>query len=230
MLEGGAVVLVVDDNLDSLEALGYYLLTAGFRVETATNGREAIEKTRSLMPDVIVMDLAMPELDGWQATHQIKSDETTRRIPIIAVTGHAFAEAKEAAQQAGCDVFLTKPVDPVVLATEIGRVVELARQAKAVASRRPYELLLYVGGSDASSEARRILDQLMAELDTSQVQFVVRELSASPGAAPDILVREPILVLSREGSPAVCIKCDKTQLEHLGERLREAGLPPRKTD
>jgi two-component system cell cycle response regulator DivK len=228
--ESGPLILLVDDNLDTLEALEYSLRAARFRIETATDGRQAVEKARSVMPDVIVMDLAMPELDGWQATHQIKSNETTRSVPVIVCTGHAFMEAKEAARQAGCDVFLKKPVDPTLLVAEIGRVVQLARQTKAVGSRRPYELLLYVRPGSAD-EMLRVLDQLMGEFDSSLVRFEVREVSAgSPEATADDIGSEPSLLLRHEGSAPVRIACDPADVEQMGQRLRAAGLPRRRTD
>ena len=115
----GLLVLLVEDTPDTLDAFAHFLRTAGFRVETAVDGRQAVDKARSLRPDVVVMDLALPELDGWEATHQIKSDPATRDTPVIAFTGHAFQQSKESARQAGCDAFLTKPLDPASLVTEI---------------------------------------------------------------------------------------------------------------
>ena len=102
-LDAVSLVLLADDDLDTLEAIAFLLHAAGFRVETATNGREAEEIASLALPDVIVMDFAMPEVDGWEATRRIKSNEATRHVPIIACTAQASAENKEAAQQAGCD-------------------------------------------------------------------------------------------------------------------------------
>ena len=90
----GLLVLLVEDTLDTLEAFSHFLRGAGFRVETATDGRQAVDKTRALLPDVVVMDLALPELDGWEATHRIKSDPLTRHVPVVAFTGHAFQQSK----------------------------------------------------------------------------------------------------------------------------------------
>ena len=92
----GLLVLLVEDSPDTLDAFSHFLRTAGFRVETAVDGRQAVDKARSLRPDVVVMDLALPELDGWEATHQIKSDPATRDTPVIAFTGHAFQQAVSA--------------------------------------------------------------------------------------------------------------------------------------
>lgn len=128
-LESGVLVLLVDDNLDTLEPWAIFLRAAGLRVKTAADGEQALKMARSVTPDVIVMDLAMPGLDGWRVTRQLKFDAITRSIPVIVCTASAFPEIREAAEQAGCDAFLTKPVKPPVLVAEIGRVVECARRA-----------------------------------------------------------------------------------------------------
>jgi CheY-like chemotaxis protein len=101
-----------------------YLSFSGYRVAEATNGLEAIEKTIELMPDIILMDLALPRMDGWEATRRLKLDERTRHIPIVALTGHALAGFAEGAKQAGCDAFVTKPCLPDALVAEIQRMLE----------------------------------------------------------------------------------------------------------
>ena len=80
-----------------------YLQFSGFGVAEAGNGIEAIEKTLELLPDIILMDLALPRMDGWEATRRLKNDERTRHIPIVALTGHALAGHAEGAREAGCD-------------------------------------------------------------------------------------------------------------------------------
>ena len=100
-----------------------YLQFSGYRVAEATNGLEAIEKTIELMPDIILMDLALPKVDGWEATKRLKSDERTRHIPIVALTGHALAGFAEGAREAGCDSFVTKPCLPDALVAEVRRML-----------------------------------------------------------------------------------------------------------
>jgi two-component system cell cycle response regulator DivK len=114
------LVLVVDDFED--------LEFAGFRTSTAENGAEAITKARAEHPDVIAMDLSMPDMDGWEATRRLKADAATRGICIIALTGHAEATFVESAKKAGCDHFLAKPCLPEDLMREVIRC--LAEQAK----------------------------------------------------------------------------------------------------
>jgi two-component system, cell cycle response regulator DivK len=117
------LVLVVEDYQDAREMYAAYLAFSGYRVAEATNGFEAIEKTIELMPDIILMDLALPRMDGWEATRRLKDDERTKHIPIVALTGHALTAHAEGARQAGCDAFVTKPCLPDALVAEIQRML-----------------------------------------------------------------------------------------------------------
>jgi len=229
--EEALLVLLVEDTLDTLEAFSHFLLRSGFRVETAVNGYEAVAKAQALRPDVVVMDLALPELDGWQATHQIKSDPVTSTIPVIACTGHAFQQSKESARQAGCDAFLTKPLDPTLLVAEIRRVVERSRQTTAIARGAPqYELLLYVSpGSAPSLAARRILEELLGEFEASEVHLEVREVSPDLSKVEaDRIGFTPTLLVKRGGADPERITGDLADPDHVGRRLREAGVPKRR--
>jgi two-component system, cell cycle response regulator DivK len=118
-----SLVLVVEDYQDAREMYTAYLQFSGYRVAEATNGIEAIEKTLELLPDIILMDLALPKMDGWEATRRLKTDERTKHIPIVALTGHALAGYAEGARQAGCDAFVTKPCLPDALVEEIRRML-----------------------------------------------------------------------------------------------------------
>jgi two-component system, cell cycle response regulator DivK len=121
------LVLVVEDYQDAREMYAAYLQFSGFDVAEAGNGIEAVEKTRDLMPDIVLMDLALPRMDGWEATRLLKSDARTRHIPIVALTGHALAGHAEGAREAGCDAFVTKPCLPDALVAEIKRLLDLHR-------------------------------------------------------------------------------------------------------
>jgi two-component system cell cycle response regulator DivK len=118
------LVLVVEDYQDAREMYAAYLQFSGFEVAEAANGVEAIEKTHELLPDIVLMDLALPRMDGWEATRRLKNDERTRHIPIVALTGHALAGHAEGAREAGCDAFVTKPCLPDALVAEIKRLLE----------------------------------------------------------------------------------------------------------
>jgi CheY-like chemotaxis protein len=135
--EGGPpLVLIVDDYDDNREMYSSYLEFAGLRVAEAVNGKEALSKTTELMPDLIVMDLSLPGIDGWQATRSIKEDPRTRHILVLALTGHALEGASEGAREAGCDGFLTKPCLPEDLCKEIQRMLGAAESARPKAKTR----------------------------------------------------------------------------------------------
>lgn len=129
------LVLVVEDYQDAREMYAAYLQFSGFEVAEATNGLEAIEKAQQLLPDIILMDLALPRLDGWEATRRLKKDARTRDIPIVALTGHALPGHAEGAQQAGCDAFVTKPCLPDALVAEIKRLLDAQQTDKGRKAR-----------------------------------------------------------------------------------------------
>ena len=126
--EPGPLILVVDDYQDAREMYAEYLQYSGFRVAEARNGNEAVTQARSLKPDLILMDLSLPGMDGWEATRVLKADEETRHIPIVALTGHALAGASEGARKAGCDSFVTKPCLPDELVVEVRRMLDAVKQ------------------------------------------------------------------------------------------------------
>jgi CheY-like chemotaxis protein len=122
------LILVVDDYQDAREMYAEYLQFSGFRVAEARNGNEAVEKAFELVPDLILMDLSLPGMDGWEATRQLKSDERTQHIPVVALTGHALAGASEGARKAGCDSFVTKPCLPDDLVVEVRRMLNAVQK------------------------------------------------------------------------------------------------------
>jgi CheY-like chemotaxis protein len=116
-------VLVVDDYPDAREMYAEYLQYSGFDVIEAGNGIEALERAADSAPDIILMDLSLPVMDGWEATRRLKADKATAHIPIVALTGHALAGILEGARKAGCDAFVTKPCLPEDLVKEIQKVL-----------------------------------------------------------------------------------------------------------
>jgi two-component system, cell cycle response regulator DivK len=121
------LVLLVDDYPDNRDIYVQFLTYAGLRVEEAENGHQALDKAFTLRPDVIVMDLSLPGLDGWEATRRLKQDPRTRDIPVIALTGHALAGHSKVAFDAGCDAFIPKPCLPERLLEEIRAILTAAR-------------------------------------------------------------------------------------------------------
>jgi CheY-like chemotaxis protein len=128
-----ALVLLVEDYEDAREMYRDYLTFSGFSVVTAENGDEAIEKARSLRPDLILMDLSLPSLDGWEATRRLKADPATAPIRVIALSAHAMRAEVERAAAAGCEGFIAKPCLPEELLAEVTRHLNAAPQP---ASRR----------------------------------------------------------------------------------------------
>jgi two-component system, cell cycle response regulator DivK len=125
--QNSPLILVVDDYQDAREMYAEYLQFSGFRVAEARNGNEAVEQAVALKPDLILMDLSLPGMDGWEATRRLKADESTKHIPIVALTGHALAGASEGAKKAGCDSFVTKPCLPDDLVVEVRRMLSTAK-------------------------------------------------------------------------------------------------------
>lgn len=124
------LVLVVDDYQDAREMCAEYLRYSGFRVAEARNGHEALEQAFDARPDVILMDLSLPGMDGWEATRRLKADERTRDVPVIALTGHALQGYSEGAKAAGCDAFITKPCLPDRLVQEIRKILDAKARPK----------------------------------------------------------------------------------------------------
>jgi two-component system, cell cycle response regulator DivK len=123
-------VLVVDDYPDAREMYTEYLEYSGFDVVGASNGIEALERAVEAEPDIILMDLSLPVMDGWEATRRLKADRRTASIPVVALTGHALAGISEGAKEAGCDAFVTKPCLPEDLVKEIRRILDSNASSK----------------------------------------------------------------------------------------------------
>lgn len=116
-------VLLVDDYPDAREMYGVHLTACGFDVVHATNGVEAIERAIETSPDIIIMDLSLPVMDGWEATRRLKADARTARIPVLALTGHVLSPRLEDAALAGCRALVTKPCLPEDLEIEIEKIL-----------------------------------------------------------------------------------------------------------
>ena len=116
-------ILLIEDDRDSREIYGAMLRHSGCQVVEATDGREGIRLAREHRPDVIVMDLGLPGMDGWAATATLKSDPSTSHIPVVAVTVHVQTFEREHATRVGCDTLLDKPCSPARLMGEITRVL-----------------------------------------------------------------------------------------------------------
>jgi CheY-like chemotaxis protein len=129
-------VLLVDDYPDAREMYSEYLKFSGFQVLEAGNGKEALQRALDDKPDIILMDLSLPVMDGWEATRRLKADHRTADIPVVALTGHALAGISDGAREAGCDAFVTKPCLPEDLVKEIRRVLDEPVSQSAKKPRR----------------------------------------------------------------------------------------------
>lgn len=125
------LVLLVEDDRDGRLLFSEWLSEAGFRVETAHNGLQALERAFEIQPDAILTDLHIPGIDGYELTRRLKSDPRTRAIPILAVTGYApFTQDPSRADRAGCDAILPKPCDPDDLSTTLASLIAEARRRR----------------------------------------------------------------------------------------------------
>lgn len=114
-------ILLVEDNPDSRTIFRTYLEHVGHEVLEALDGEEAVRRARGESPDVILMDISLPRIDGWEATRRLKADPLTAAIPVIALTVYALRMDRERARDAGFDAYLAKPVEPRRVAEEIAR-------------------------------------------------------------------------------------------------------------
>jgi CheY-like chemotaxis protein len=115
-------ILLVEDNEMNRDMLSRRLARNGFEVVMAVDGGQAVSMALSETPDIILMDMSLPVIDGWEATRQVKANPATGKIPIIALTAHAMSEDESKARAAGCDDFDTKPVD---IARLVGKIKAL---------------------------------------------------------------------------------------------------------
>ena len=106
-----AKILLVEDNEMNRDMLSRRLERKGFEVLIAVDGRQGVETTKNELPDLVLMDMSLPEMDGWEATRLLKAEESTKGIPVIALTAHAMEGDREKALEAGCDDYDTKPVE-----------------------------------------------------------------------------------------------------------------------
>lgn len=123
-----AKVLLVEDNEMNRDMLSRRLVRRGFEVIFAVDGQQGVDLAKSESPDIILMDMSLPVIDGWEATRRVKADDVTKGVPVIGLTAHAMSGDREKAIEAGCDDYDTKPVE---LERLIGKMEKLLGSAKA---------------------------------------------------------------------------------------------------
>jgi two-component system cell cycle response regulator DivK len=119
-----ARILLVEDNEMNRDMLSRRLIRNGYEVLLATDGQQGVDMALSELPDIILMDMSLPVIDGWEATRRIKANDATRRVPVIALTAHAMAGDREKAMEVGCDDYDTKPVEITRL---LGKIAALLK-------------------------------------------------------------------------------------------------------
>jgi len=128
-------ILVVEDNMDNYELVRFVLERAGYDVFLAMNGRDGVAAARLQKPDLILMDLTMPEMDGWMAAEKLKDDEITKSIPLYALSAHTLPIDRKRALEAGCDGYISKPIHMAgfldVVERALGRKKEKKRSRKS---------------------------------------------------------------------------------------------------
>lgn len=123
-------ILVVEDNMDNYELVRVILEHVGYDVFLAVNGRDGVNAARLQQPDLILMDLGLPEMDGWTAAEKLKSDDTTKTIPLYAITAHTLPRDRFRALQAGCDGYFTKPIIVENFLAELARAFEKKKKKR----------------------------------------------------------------------------------------------------
>ncbi|WP_394833189.1 response regulator [Pendulispora rubella] len=117
------LLLIVDDSQDNREMYVEYLSSYGYRIAEAENGQAALDVAFEVSPSLVVMDLTLPIIDGWEATRRLRADPRTASVPIIALTGHTHDRHARSAREAGCNSFLLKPCLPEDLLREVQRLL-----------------------------------------------------------------------------------------------------------
>lgn len=119
----GARILVVEDNLDNMTLISDVLSSLNYSVIQAMDGEQGVRLAEEQKPDLILMDLSLPRMDGWTATRNIKANPELKQIPVIALTAHAMVGDRERALEAGCDDYVSKPINLRELATKLSQFI-----------------------------------------------------------------------------------------------------------
>ena len=129
-------ILVVEDNMDNYELVRFVLERAGYDVFLAMNGRDGVAAARVQKPDLILMDLTMPEMDGWAAAEKLKADEITKSIPLYALSAHTLPSDRKRALEAGCDGYVSKPIHMAGFLDVVERALGRKKEKKKIRKSR----------------------------------------------------------------------------------------------
>jgi two-component system cell cycle response regulator DivK len=157
-----ATVLIAEDHVDTREGYELYLRDSGFQVQSARTGLDVLDLLTGSLPDILVMDMGLPILDGWETTRRVRESWPASALPIIALTGYATANDRDRALQLGCNAFLAKPCSPVELLQKIGATLGSTWSDRI--ERKFERQANHLQQADLISETRRLNARVAASL------------------------------------------------------------------
>ncbi len=196
-------VLIVDDDLETLRLVGLMLQRQGFQIVAANNGTQAMGMARTEKPAIIVLDIMMPDIDGYEVTRQLRKDPDTSNIPIILFTAKSQTEDKLTGYEAGADDYLTKPIHPAELVAKIKKLLEIGRSRETTSNIHGYTIgvLAAKGGSCVSTVTLNLAlthhlktkeENIAAELRPSQGTWALEMGFPNPEGLNNLLRMKPI--------------------------------------
>ena len=226
-----ARILIAEDFPDIRKVLGLLLGSSGHEVIEAADGREAIEKAISEQPDLILMDMSMPVLSGWDATKKLKADPKTAQIPVIALTAHALKGDRERAWQAGCDGFITKPIDNELLEHTIEQILSHAEPGEDQAEMAPVDIAVQETTRRTTDKLLNIHNQhiLIIDADQETAQYISGELR-SRGYRTSVAEQREHAMTLMEIDPVDLVICEAelpgTSGYEITEQIKESPQLP----
>jgi PAS domain S-box-containing protein len=204
-----ARILIAEDYSDIRNVLGLLLAPMGYEILEAEDGRAAVEKASSDQPDLILMDMSMPVLSGWEATRQIKADPRTAHIPVIALTAHALKGDRERAWEAGCDGFITKPIDNELLEHTIEQVLASHQNDQGASSLAPAEIAVAETPRRSTDKLLNIHNQhiLIVDADPQTADFISDQLKTR-GYRTSVAERGEQALVLMESDPVDLVICE----------------------
>ena len=217
-----ARILIAEDFPDIRNVLGLLLAPKGYEILEAEDGRAAVEKAISEQPDLILMDMSMPVLSGWEATRQIKADPRTAQIPVIALTAHALKGDRERAWEAGCDGFITKPIDDELLEHTIEQVLASHSTAEEQSSLAPAEIGVAETPRRSTDKLLNIHNQHIFIVDADpQTAGYISDKLKTRGYRTSVAERGEQALAMMESDPADLVICEVEMPDTSGYEITE---------
>ncbi|MFH1185682.1 MAG: response regulator [Chloroflexota bacterium] len=216
-----AKVLLIDDDIDTLRLVGLMLQHQGYQITAASSGKQGIAKAESEQPDVILLDVMMPEMDGFEVARRLRKDPRTQSTPILMFTARSQLDDKITAFEAGADDYLTKPTNPAELQAHVRQLLERARKKEAAAAasaRRGHAVAIMAarGGLGVSTLAANLAASLQAG---SKAEVILAELASGPGT----LARDLGLPRPRQVGDLLTVPAEQITIERVSAALVRHG-------